>query len=407
MVKYLTQDLPGIGGLIKEKPEDFYVEEIPLYKPQGYGEHTFFEIEKVGISTFQALRHIAQALGVSRASIGYAGLKDAQAIARQVMSVEGISPEAVRAISLPNIRILWAEQHTNKLKIGHLKGNRFVIRIRDVKEEAIKNCQQIMEVLVRRGVPNYFGEQRFGHRKDSHLLGKALVQRDIEGMVRLYLGHSSPSESQAVQEARRLFDAGKWPEAFEKFPKAMADERNALRTLLLTKGDFRKAYYTIPKKLRRFFVSAYQSHLFNKVLEERLETVDRLFPGDLAYKHDTGAAFLVEDAEKEQPRAERFEISPSGPLYGYKLLLASGQQGELERRILKEEGLSLESFRLKEGLKVRGERRPLRFPISEVKIWYDEGIVLSFTLPRGSYATNVLQEIIKSEVRGWKLEVGG
>lgn len=103
---YLTDELPGIGGSIKERVEDFAVEELPLYAPAGEGEHTFFEIRKKGLSTFQAVRTIARALGVPAKRIGYAGLKDAQAITCQVLSVEGVPPAAVMALDLPDIRVM-------------------------------------------------------------------------------------------------------------------------------------------------------------------------------------------------------------------------------------------------------------------------------------------------------------
>jgi tRNA pseudouridine13 synthase len=148
--RYLTEDLPGIGGVIKERVEDFLVEELPLYAPSGEGEHTFFEIRKVGISTFQAVRTIAQALGVPPNAIGYAGLKDAQAITCQVLSVHNVPPEAVTALDLPKLRVMWAERHRNKLKVGHLRGNRFTIRVREVDETVLPACQSVLDVLAQR-----------------------------------------------------------------------------------------------------------------------------------------------------------------------------------------------------------------------------------------------------------------
>jgi tRNA pseudouridine13 synthase len=162
--RYLTRDLPGIGGVIKEQLGDFLVEELPLYSPSGQGQHTFFEVRKEGLSTFQAVQAIAFALKVPPNSISYAGIKDARAVTSQVFSVDGISPEAVTALDLPHIRVLWAKRHRNRLKIGHLRGNSFTIRIRGVDRSALPACQAILEVLTRRGVPNRFGPQRFGQR---------------------------------------------------------------------------------------------------------------------------------------------------------------------------------------------------------------------------------------------------
>ncbi len=394
--RYLTEDLPGIGGKIKEQVEDFVVEELPLYTPVGEGEHTFFEIRKVGLSTFQAARQIARALGVPPNQVSYAGLKDAQAITCQILSVQGVPPEAVTALDLPGIRVLWAERHRNKLKIGHLRGNRFTIRVRGVDEPAVLASRAILDVLARRGVPNRYGVQRFGQRGDSALLGRAVVHRDAQGFVQRLLGAPHPNETGAVQAARARFDAGQWDEALELFPGAMVDERRALQVLSQTRGDYRRAYAAVPKRLKVFLLSAYQSALFNRVLDARLYSLDRVYAGDLAMKHPGRSVFRVEDEALEQPRAGRFEISPTGPLFGFKMMQASGQQGELEAAILAEEGMTLEDFRVGDGIKAQGERRALRFQVYEPELWYDDGVMLRFWLPKGCYATALLAEITKT-----------
>jgi tRNA pseudouridine13 synthase len=393
--RFLTEELPGTGGWIKEKPTDFAVEELPLYSPSGDGGHTFFEIRKVGLSTFQAVRTLAQALGVPASRISYAGLKDAQAVTCQVLSVEGIAPEVVMAVEVPHLRILWAERHNNKLRIGHLRGNRFTIRIRGVDEADMERCRAILDVLGRRGVPNRYGPQRFGQRGDSDLLGREVVRRDAAAFVRRFLGGPHPNESATVQEARAAFDAGRWSEALSLFPHGMSDERRALQTLIQAGGDYRRALAAVPRRLRTFLVSAYQSKLFNRVLDARLQTLDRVYAGDLAMKHPGRSVFYVEDAEEEQPRAARFEISPTGPLYGYKMIQARGRQGELEAGVLAAEGMTLADFRVGEGIKAEGERRALRFPVNEPELGHDEGIMLRFWLPRGCYATAVLAEVMK------------
>jgi tRNA pseudouridine13 synthase len=393
--RYLTADLPGIGGAIKEQVSDFIVEELPLYTPLGKGEHTFFEIEKKGISTFHAVRTIARALGVAPKRISYAGLKDAQAIACQVLSVDQVPPEAVTTLDLDQIRVLWAERHQKKLKIGHLRGNRFTIRVRGVAEEMLPAGQAIVDLLVRRGVPNWYGPQRFGQRGDSALLGKYVVDRDARAFVERLLGGPHPNESERVQEARARFDAGQWAEALAIFPHNMANERRALHLLLDTGGDYERAYASVPKRFKIFLLSAYQSALFNRVLDARLETLDRVFVGDLAMKHPGRSVFRVEDEAAEQPRADRFEISPTGPLFGYKMIEARRRQGRLEDEILAGEGLTPESWRVGAGIKARGARRALRFPVHEPELSFDEGVVLKFSLPRGCYATALLAEVMK------------
>jgi tRNA pseudouridine13 synthase len=394
--RYLTGELPGIGGVLKERPEDFRVEELPLYTPSGAGEHTFFEIQKVELSTFQAVRSIARALGVSQRRIGYAGLKDARAVTCQTLSVEGVSPSTVSALELPGIRVLWAERHHRKLKIGHLRGNHFTIRIRGVDEAALPASSEILEVLARRGVPNRYGPQRFGQRGDSGRLGQAIVQKDARVFVERFLGSPHPNESELAQAARTEFDAGQWERALKLYPGRMSDERYALRVLIRTEGDYWRAYVAVPRRLKLFLLSAFQSELFNRVLDHRLQTLDQVFSGDLAMKHPGRSVFRVEDEATEQPRATRFEISPTGPVYGYRMMQAAGQQEMLEARILAAEGLGLEDFRIGNGIKARGERRALRFQVHDPELWYDDGVMLRFWLPKGCYATAVLAEIVKN-----------
>ena len=393
---YLTEDLPGIGGKIKEQVEDFVVEELPLYAPSGQGEHTFFEIRKQGLSTFEAVGTIARALGVPAREIGYAGLKDAQAITCQLLSIHGVPPETVSTLELPGIRILWADRHGNKLKIGHLRGNRFTIRVRGVEASALLPCQATLDVLERRGVPNGFGPQRFGQRGDSGLRGKAILRRDQAGFLAQFLGRPNANESERVQAARARFDTGDWQGALALLPGTMADERRALQALIGSQGDSQRAYASVPKRLKVFLVSAYQSELFNRILNARLQTLDKVSAGDLAMKHPGHSVFYVKDAAVEQPRAARFEISPTGPLFGYKMIEPSGQQGQLEAAVLAAEGLDPDNFRVGDGIKVRGARRALRFPVHEPELSYDEGVILRFWLPRGCYATALLAEITKN-----------
>lgn len=398
---YLTAGLPGISGRLKVEFADFQVEEIPLYLPSGEGEHTYFAIEKQGLPTFRAIHEIARALHVPAAEIGYAGLKDAHAVARQMLSLHGVEPAAVEALELPSIKILWARRHTNKLRPGHLAGNRFTLRIREVPADALPAAREVLAVLQARGVPNHYGPQRFGRRGDTHRLGHALLRNDPAAFLQVFLGSPAATENESVQEARRRYDAGDLAGAMEMWPAQFRDERAALETLL-RRGTQpqaqRRATFAVPKRVRAFFISAFQSYLFNQVVRERLDTLDRLFAGDVATKHDSGGSFIVVDPAVEQPRADRFEISPSGPMFGYKVLMAQGEPGEIEQRVLADAGVRIEDFKEVEVLKIKGERRPLRVPLGEVESWYDDGVVLRFALPAGAYATNVLAEVMKTQV---------
>ncbi len=180
------------------------------------------------------------------------------------------------------------------------------------------------------------------------------------------------------------------------WPPGLRDERRVLEALVRAGGDAQRAVRVIGNDLRRLAMSAYQSQLFNRLLAQRIDELGRLEPGDVAYIHANGAAFVVQDVAVEQPRADRFEISPSGPLFGPKCLLAEGAPGARERVVLDESGLTLDAFRLP-GIKMKGARRPYRVPLEEVRVTWDDGMVLQFRLPPGSYATEVLREVMKHD----------
>ncbi len=391
---YLTADLPGIGGRIKAHPEDFIVEEIPLYLPCGEGQHVYATIEKRGLSTFAAIRNIARALNISPGNIGSAGLKDAHAVTRQTLSINLVSPEAVAALELPNIKILQVVRHKNKLKTGHLAGNRFEIKVREVEPEALPAAEAVLRRLNEKGVPNYFGEQRFGVRHNTDQIGEALLRNDPARFVAEYLGEPRHYEAPHIQTARRLVDEHRWDEALNQWPPELADERHAIAAVIRANGDLSAAQRGVNKRLLGLFVSAFQSKLFNLLLTERLHTFDQLETGDIAYIHGKGAAFLVEDPAVEQPRADSFEISPAGPMFGPKMLLAAGEPARREEAVLAQHRLTVQDFSVA-GLKIRGTRRPYRFPLKSPKIWWDEGLMVSFELPAGAYATTVLGEIMK------------
>src|SRR5947199_8506406 len=157
---YLTRDVPGIGGTIKNRAEDFFVQELPLYEPSGEGEHVYCEIQKVGLTTFEAMGRLSRALGVSSREIGYAGLKDARAVTRQLFSIRGVTEAAVMGLHVPDLAVQWAARHGNKLRLGHLAGNRFAIKIRDVDPMSVVKLKPVVRVLQARGTANYFGEER-------------------------------------------------------------------------------------------------------------------------------------------------------------------------------------------------------------------------------------------------------
>jgi tRNA pseudouridine13 synthase len=431
-VRYLTDDLPGTGGRIKVHPADFVVTEIPLYEPCGQGDHVYLYIEKQGIGSLEAADRIGRALGRPRAAVGIAGLKDARGLTRQWMSLDRVDADRAAKLHLPNIKILTVTRHRNKLKIGHLAGNRFEIRIRGCRPGARPLAERVLAALAARGVPNRFDYQRFGRRGDNHLLGRALVLGRYEEFCNQFLGHpSARNDSPRLIHARQLYDAGSWHEAAGLF-SGSPDHQRVLATLVRTRDPARAAA-ALPKQLARLLVGALQSDIFNAILERRMDSLDRVEAGDLAYIHPSisplplrergggegaaappdasrggspdlprdsareadaalapgehtggglagdaaataqhtprgGAVFRVEDPEAEAPRAARFEISPSGPIVAHKVTLASGRPGEIEQAVLAEKGIAPEDFLRVKALRLRGDRRPLRIPLADVAV---------------------------------------
>jgi tRNA pseudouridine13 synthase len=320
--------LPGIGPT----PEDFVVDEIPLYHPSGEGEHTFVRVEKRLRNSEGVRRELARLAGVRPSEVGYAGRKDRVAIARQWFSVPGLDPSRALTLEGRGIRVLEAVRHPHKLRTGQLRGNRFELVVRGLSEPG--RAAPALAEMVSLGMPNRFGAQRFGSDAANAARGRALLEGAPVGR----------SRSQA-----------------------------------------------------RFLLSALQAEVFNAVLAARPLPLDGLETGDVAWLHASGASFLVEDAERETPRASAFEISATGPIFGSRTLEPRGAPRERERAVYRELGLpSWERLRLPRGIRLRGARRPLRVrPEAASCEPLGEGAVrLSFALPPGSYATVLVEELI-------------
>jgi tRNA pseudouridine13 synthase len=374
---------------------------LPLYEPSGEGEHVYAEFQKIGMTTFDAIDRIARVLHVHPRDIGYAGMKDARAITRQIFSIPGTTEQAVMGLKIPNLEPLWAARHGNKLRLGHLAGNRFAVKVRDVNPTDVVKLQPLIDILRTRGLPNYFGEQRFGRRGDNHLLGAALLRDDNDTVLRLLLGSPNPDiDDSNSMGARKSFDRGNFEHAMKLFPRNSGMERRILHRLIKT-GNPRTAVRAVDEKLRRLWISALQSELFNQVVARRIATIDTLIDGDLAWKHENGACFTVESAATEQPRAATFEISPTGPLLGYRMTLPAGAALEIEQQVFADYQLAPEDFRVEGRLRVKGARRPLRVQPKDIELAAgvdDHGshITFAFTLPPGSFATVFLRECMKT-----------
>jgi tRNA pseudouridine13 synthase len=400
---YLTVQVAPVPAAIKRRYEDFFVEEIPAYQPSGEGDHCFFTIEKRGLATMRAVNDIARALGRLSRDVGFAGLKDARGVTVQTLSIEHVDPEAVKQLEIPRIRILSASRHTNKLKIGHLHGNRFRIKMREADPARLGDVRAACDMLVSRGVPNYFGQQRFGTRGDSWEIGRAVLLNDYKTVIDLMLGRPGPFDTGDVLKARQLYETGDYQAAAKAWPYGSRETVRACHAMARSGGKHKRAYYAVDVRLKKFFVNAYQSYLFNKVLAARINEIDSIRPGDLAYKHDNGAVFRVEDPAAEMERAKRFEISPTGPIFGYKMTEAGGDVAALENSVMQGEPVKMDDFGRLRGMKCHGARRPLRFRPFDLAVepGSDEHgpfIELSFTLSPGCYATMLLREVCKENL---------
>lgn len=407
--QFMTAESPGIGGVIKQRPEDFLVDEIPQYTPSGEGEHIYLTLTKRGLSTMEMVEILARHFGVKRSAIGYAGLKDKHAITRQMVSVHvpGKKIEHFPELRNDRIEIVGADYHANKLRPGHLRGNRFSIRIRSVKPTDVLTADRVLRRLAKVGVPNRVGEQRFGMLENNHLVGRSLVVGDFDAAVRELLG-ANAAHPEINTEARTLFDEGKYKEAVDLYPRSARTEQRVLYRL--SQGaSARQAMLSLDEPILRYYFSAFQSAVFNAVLDDRIaqNSLATLAVGDLAIKHDNLAVFAVDDAVAADPttaeRLARFEISPSGPMWGASMMRATGPTAEREERILATFGVTpaqLELFDSKSPFALDGKRRPLRVPVidPEVEGGVDEHgpyVRCAFELPKGSFATVVLREVMK------------
>jgi tRNA pseudouridine13 synthase len=339
----LTQALPGTGGLFKATPEDFFVEEQPAYLPSGEGTHTFLFIEKRGLNTEEALQRLCRALGVARDAAGAAGMKDRQAVTRQWVSLPGVDPEAAKAVSIEGVTVLQAARHGNKLRTGHLRGNRFRVTVRGLScpmDDAISRAHAIIEALMATGLPNRFGAQRFGARGDNAARGRELI---IAG-----------------EGARRM-----------------------------------------PKGERRLLISAFQSELFNQCLEARIADglLRTAIAGDMLKKRDTGGMFVCEDLADGQARLDAGTLDITGPMFGSRMIgpPPGSAANDRETAILTASGVTPAHF-AKLGSLAEGTRRPYTVPIEAPEITAEaDALTLSFALPSGSYATVLIDEVMKSQ----------
>ena len=339
--------VPGEPGAkptatLRERPEDFVVEEIPVYEPSGAGTHLFVTFRKRGHNTHHAVRLLAEALGVDARGAGTAGMKDRHAVTTQRASFpfpDGRDATDAQALAIEGIEVLDARRHGHKLKTGHLRGNRFTIVLREIDEGEFDPALAALERIRTEGVPNRFGRQRFGREGDN-----------AERARRFLMGEEPPPRD---------------------------------------------------RKKQRFLFSAWQSALFNEVVTRRLAdgTLATVLPGDLAQKHDSGGVFLVPDDGPEladaKRRAAEGALSATGPMFGAKMKRPSGAVAAVETAIL---AAALPDVSVLDRYKKlgKGTRRTLRLWVDDLS-WEpnpaEGSLTVRFVLPQGGYATTVLGEV--------------
>lgn len=398
--------------MIKQRPEDFVVEEVPLYEPCGEGEHLYVTIEKCRRTTTDVIHRLAKIFHVRQSEIGFAGLKDKHAVARQQLSIRLPDTSQDQAlldqIDPVDMRLISAARHTNKLRRGHLLGNRFEIRIRDVQPDVLENAGRILDRLVETGAPNFIGAQRFGYRGDNDKLGRLLLLAEDQQLVDRMLGQPAKTDFDATRTAREAYDRGDYDAAMQAWPYHLRYEHHMLN--LIRQGQSPKqAVAAIAPVQKEFLISGLQSAIFNLILHRRITDglFDKLVEGDLAWKHDRRAVFAVdqETAELEngpQGRAGLHEVSPSGPMWGSDMSRAAGQVDQWELDALAAYELSVEQVAGKGKHSASGARRPMRMFLKDAQITADTDehgpyIGVAMQLERGCFATTVLSEIMKTD----------
>lgn len=446
-IEYYVTDTDGIGGRFRAQPEDFRVEEIERFDIEqidadaGPYPHVVFRATLRRWDTNDFASVLSDRLGISRERVSWAGTKDKHAVTTQLFSVSGVDPVALSAAiegsdhdsgssELDGVTVDILGRAGRAIEFGDLAGNQFEIVVRDaMAPERLPAIVDELSSWTDRGqdaetdtqaiaVPNYFGQQRFGsHRPITHEVGLAVVRGDWERAVRAYVADAFESEPADTRQAREragdAFEDRDWTTALDALPNRLGYERSMLHTLADREENdseaFRAALETVPSSLQRLFVNAAQSYVFNRILSERLDRglpFDRPVEGDVVCfaDRDGPADLALPDTDRSQPvTAERVDSVTrhckrgsafvTAPLVGTETTLGDGEPGEIERDILDALDLSPEEFALPDSWASTGTRRAI---LCSTDLAFDTSpVTLSFSLPKGSYATVLLRECCK------------
>ncbi|MEM3458023.1 MAG: tRNA pseudouridine(13) synthase TruD [Candidatus Bathyarchaeia archaeon] len=429
----------GIGGVIRQSVEDFVVKEVlvdgskaevnptlgcqPLGVSSTKDRYLLCVMIKRNWDTFQAIRMIAEQMGISTRQIHIAGIKDAKALTAQYITIEDATAETVQQIKVKDIEIHPIGYFRSKLSPYYLLGNNFNITIRAIRhsKSTIKKrtAKIVKELEAIGGIPNFFGHQRFGTtRPITHLVGKALVKGNFKKATMLFLAKSSHYEHPESRQARKELHATQdFKQALKNFPKQLRYERLMLRHLIQKPDDFVGAFRRLPTKLRLLFPQAYQSYLFNKFLSKRIASgfaLNKIEVGDYVVNIERSGLPMTTmyRTANSQALKEINEAVAAGkmrlalPLMGLKQRTSRGVQGEIEKQILEEEGITQKNFKIEAmpEITTKGELRAAITPLNNFSLNKLEKdfahsskhiAEVSFMLYRGSYATIFLREIMK------------
>jgi tRNA pseudouridine13 synthase len=433
---YMTKRM-GVGGRIRRAVEDFVVEEVLVDGSKATASETASKpplsstierqrfllcvMVKRNWDTFIAVKNLAIALGINQDRIQIAGIKDAKAVTAQHITIENVSAEEVASVSIRDIMVRPVGYFHEALCPFYLFGNNFKINITgipepvDLIETQIASAQGEVETLG--GIPNFYGHQRFGTtRAITHLVGKAMVQGNLEEAAMVFLAKPSIHEHPESMRARKeLQDTRNFGQALRDFPRQLRFERMMLALLVENPNDFSGAFRRLPIRLRLLFVQAWQSYLFNRFLSARIRSgvlLGKAEAGDFVVNVERnglpmakmGKAVDSENVAEVNRLIEVGKMRVALPVFGAKQKLSSGSSGELQRLVLEEECVDAGGFWVPDmpELSARGELRAAVCPVSDFSAGEalpdSEGkvqLALEFRLLRSAYATVLLREIMK------------
>ncbi len=430
---------PGIGGAIKQSLEDFVVQEVlvdgseatvelaktkpPLGATLEKQPFLLCVMVKRNWDTLIAIKNVARELGIDQARIQIAGIKDAKAVTAQHITIKAVDAEATGRVKVKDVNLRPLGYFHEPLSPYYLLGNNFKINITKisvpkdmVKERIHATMQQLTELG---GIPNFYGHQRFGTtRPITHTVGKALVQGKLEKAAMTFLAKPSPHEHPNSMDARQQLQANKdFKQALRDFPVQLRFERLMLAYLAENPVDFVGAFRRLPLRLRLLFVQAYQSFLFNRFLSQRIRSgipLDIAQAGDYVVNVEksclpmskTGKIVYETKLKETNELIKARKMRVALPVLGFAQRLSQGEAGEMQHKVLNEEGIDLRGFRIVElpEMSGKGELRAVVSPVRDFGLQVQGDLddsasyaLLEFGLLRSSYATILLREIMKQK----------